>query len=144
MIKRTLATAFLMLSGILFLAHAVIPHHHHGNRICFVKSHCANDDPEGDQGNKSDNHTHDGEDGSAVCIFKDPAVVSSNQLTGGLKFIKQNSCQPGFLAFHPGLLPDTRVFHNPVIAYFDPVYRTGYFYTSPSLASPALRAPPAV
>jgi len=144
MVKRTAATAFLMLAGILFLAHAVVPHHHHGNRICFVKSHCANDDLSDDHRTGSDNHTHDGEDGSAVCIFKDPAVVSSNQLTYGLKFVIQNTSQPGFHAFHPVRLNDTRILHNPVIAYFDPVYRTGYFYTSPSLASPGLRAPPAV
>jgi hypothetical protein len=43
MIRRTAAKAILIMAGILFLAHAVVPHHHHGNLICFVKSHCDND-----------------------------------------------------------------------------------------------------
>lgn len=29
-----------MLAGLIFLAHTVIPHHHHGQKICFGTDHC--------------------------------------------------------------------------------------------------------
>ncbi len=44
MFKRSIAIAFLFFANIVLLAMAVIPHHHHGEAICFVKSHCEQED----------------------------------------------------------------------------------------------------
>jgi len=42
MIKR-LSILFMMMAIGTFLAHAIIPHHEHGEKICFEMSHCEND-----------------------------------------------------------------------------------------------------
>ncbi len=40
MIKRAIAISLLSIANIVLLAMAVMPHHHHGDVICFVSSHC--------------------------------------------------------------------------------------------------------
>jgi hypothetical protein len=143
MIKRTVATAFLILAGLLFLAHAVVPHHHHGNLICFTKSHCDNDNPGHDQGPAPDNHHHDGDEGSGHCVLKDPAVVSSNQITAGLKFIDKKSGQPGDDNIHYCLPVYTAIISVPELwsSLQSPPHAS--LYHSFSTASAGLRAPPA-
>lgn len=81
MLKRTTAYTFIILAGLLFLAHAVVPHHHHDNHICFVKKHCANDNLKDDHGtnDKSHSHSHDGDNDSDHCILKAPVVLGFNQ-----------------------------------------------------------------
>jgi hypothetical protein len=85
MIKRRAAASFLLLAGILFLGHAVVPHHHHGNLICFVKSHCTDEYPAGGHSSSPDSHHHDGQEGPDQCLLKDPVIVSSNQTGASLK-----------------------------------------------------------
>ena len=50
MFRRAVAISFLILANIVLLAVAVVPHHHHGDMICFATSHC--------------HHGHDGVDKS--------------------------------------------------------------------------------
>lgn len=144
MIKRAAAISFLILAGLLFLGHAVIPHHHHGNLICFVKSHCSGEEPAGDKGSTPDNHHHDGEDGTDQCLLKDPAIVSSNQTGESIKLIDQKISQPG-----KGNLINGLHVNEPLAPAADLWYSLSappdiFPYSSPSSPSSGLRAPPTV
>ena len=144
MIKRTAAASFLLLAGIIFLGHAVVPHHHHGNLICFVKSHCTDEYPAGDHGSSPDSHHHDGQEGPDQCLLKDPVIVSSNQTGAGLKITDLKGSQPFSESLFACLKTDdpwlqaTDLLHSlslpPVI----------FHYLSLSSCSPGLRAPPIV
>jgi len=144
MIKRTAAVTFLFLAGILFLAHAVVPHHHHGNLICFAKSHCENDGTEGDCENNPGNHHHDGGNGSGHCFLKDPVIVSSGQHAAGLKYMEKKCTQSGddhlqnILQVNVANIPAPDLQNS-----FSPP-PVKYFFNSLSSGSFGLRAPPAV
>ena len=43
MFKRLIAIPFLLLSSIVLLGIMMVPHHHHGEAMCFVASHCTHD-----------------------------------------------------------------------------------------------------
>jgi hypothetical protein len=141
MIKRTTAASFLILAGILFLGHAVVPHHHHGNLICFVKSHCTDEYPAGDHGSSPDSHRHDGQEGPDQCLLKDPVIVSSNQPGTGLKITNIKGSQPlsdNISACLPA--------NEPVLPATDPLHSLSvpqviFLCHSLSFHSPGLRAP---
>lgn len=144
MIKRKTAVAFLFLAGILFLTHAVVLHHHHGNFICYSKSHCEGENPAGNQGSGPDDHHHDNGSCNDHCVLKDPAVVGSTQNPSGLKVFEKKSGQTGSedlvgslgseYAVPPVTLLTCRSLHP----------ETGFVYTAPSSPSSGLRAPPSV
>ena len=144
MIRRTAAKAILILAGILFLAHAVVPHHHHGNLICFVKSHCDNDGTGNDHGNTPDNHNHDCENGTGHCVLKDPVIVSSGHHATGLKFIEKKFTQSGDDNLQNSLPVNVANIqaHDLQKSFSSPPVK--YFYNSLASASLGLRAPPAV
>ena len=57
---RFTATLFLMLANLMWLAHAVVPHHHHGNHICFVTQ----------GGHENHTHEHSSNDPTDCCSLK--------------------------------------------------------------------------
>ena len=144
MIKRKTACAFLFLAGILFLAHAVVPHHHHGNLICYAKSHCEGENPGDNHGSSPDDHHHASDGCDDHCVLKDPAVVSSIQNSAGLILPEKKNGQAGTddiiyslnleNADQSGPEPPCRSLHP----------SPGYVYTSISSPSAGLRAPPLV
>ncbi len=144
MIRRKTATAFLFFAGILFLAHAVVPHHHHGNLICFVKSHCEGENPSGNHGSSPDNHHHDNDGCDDNCVLKDPVIVSSNQPGNGNKLHDKEISHPGIDNLINGLQvtesgsPAGGLWHSlsapPTI----------FTYSCISLPCSGLRAPPQV
>jgi len=79
MIKRTAAIFLILFASLLLLAFAVIPHHHHHDQICFVKSHCENDDITENKDSNRDSHKHDCEGNFIGCMLQEPVVVPSNQ-----------------------------------------------------------------
>jgi hypothetical protein len=144
MIKRKTAAAFLVLAGILFLAHAVVPHHHHGNLICYAKSHCEGEDPAGNHESSPDNHHHDNDGCDVHCILKDPAVVGSILNSAGLKFVEKKSGHAGTDDITYCLsqdIPD-QLWPEPVRRSLHP--SPGFVYLSPTSPSTGLRAPPLV
>ncbi len=79
MTKRITATLFVLLATIVLLAHAVIPHHHHQNEICFEYSNCECDhDGENQEhkDHKSHNVPHDFQD----CILNQVVILPSNEI----------------------------------------------------------------
>ena len=144
MIKRKAVTSFLALAGILFLAHAVVPHHHHGNLVCFANSHCDYHGTESGHDNSPESHHHDGEDCSDHCILKDPVVLSSTQLTAGLKFFDKKCTPSGDDNLRSSWLADEA--KAPAVGLWyslsgPPVH---FLYSCFSSSSIGLRAPPAV
>ena len=79
MIKRTAAIFLILFANLLVLAFAVIPHHHHHDQICFVQSHCENDDITENKDSNRDSHKHDCEGNFIGCMLQEPVVVPSNQ-----------------------------------------------------------------
>lgn len=99
MLKRTIAYTFIIFAGLLFLAHAVIPHHHHDNHICFVNNHCANDNLKDEHGTNGKSHSHDGDSDSDHCALKAPVVLALNQIRTDFHFNNISSDNSG----HDGL-----------------------------------------
>ena len=75
LMKKTLAILFLLLANLAFLAHVVVPHHHHGNATCFVVSHCDDGDS---HSHDEPAHNHDHSEGSLCKIFQDIVPSGSN------------------------------------------------------------------
>jgi hypothetical protein len=40
MFKRTVGIGFMLLVNLFLLALTIVPHHHHGEAVCFVSAHC--------------------------------------------------------------------------------------------------------
>jgi len=86
MIKRYTAILIILLANTLILAHAVIPHHHHEDKICFTESHCDHEDHDN---NKNHEHDHDSDNEHVFCLLKQIVGVPVNHL-------KQDYKCPGF------------------------------------------------
>jgi hypothetical protein len=144
MIKRKAAVAFLFIAGILFLAHAVVPHHHHGNLICFAKSHCTDECPSGNRESSPDDHHHDNDGCEDHCVLKDPAVVSSTQNSAGLKIFEKKVSQSGTEDLLYCLNPENADQPVPRLNFKSLHPKAAFVYTSLSSPSSGLRAPPLV
>ena len=78
--KRLPALFFILLANIVFLAHAVIPHHHHDSEVCFESSHCQTHSESHEHSATEHNHNHDGENNAVYCILNQVFVVPSNHV----------------------------------------------------------------
>lgn len=143
MIKRITVTAFFILANVLFLAHAVIPHHHHYNQICFKNSHCQHDDYQDDPDTNQDDHSHDGEKNTDDCVLKEPIVVISNQWWTDFKFYSTTD-RSGLDDFHPYHLNNGIEFQIPSFQSLIYEQVDDSSYSSFVSASLGLRAPPVV
>lgn len=77
MIKRIAAYILLFTATIVLLADSFIPHHHHGDRICFENSHCCPDNHSVEFPIQS-NHNHNNEDDCGSCKLKQTIMLTSN------------------------------------------------------------------
>ncbi len=134
---------FLMLTSILLVAHAVVPHHHHNKQVCLEKSHCIHDEPEDDHGTKPVSHSHDGENNHDDCALKDPVVLTTNEWKPDFKFI-HSSERSVFDGSHENLLNNSTEWPIPLLSSY--VYEQVTDSLFPSIVSDShgLRAPPAV
>jgi len=78
MLKRHLASFFLLLVSMITLAHAIIPHHHHASLICVVNSHCDSDGEEHKHEAPLDDHKHEGANNPENCVLKQLIVLPNN------------------------------------------------------------------
>jgi len=132
-----------MLAGILLVAHAVIPHHHHNKQICLERSHCIHDDLKVEHGTNTGSHSHDGENSHDDCVLKIPVVVLSNQGKTDFRFINDTD-RSGLDVFHDNLVVISTEFPIPVLSSYVYERVTDSLYPSLVAASLGLRAPPAV
>lgn len=87
MIRKSITVFFILLANFVLLAHAVIPHHHHQNKVCIVGStYDTNseihkyDTNECEQDHKSENEADD-------CSLNQIVVVRSSQIRHEIKCI---------------------------------------------------------
>ncbi len=69
MIKRVTTISFILLALAILMAHTVIPHHHHKDKICTVRSHCQSEGEAHSHGTAEHKHKHDGNSNSENCPF---------------------------------------------------------------------------
>jgi hypothetical protein len=144
MIKRTTAYTFIILAGLLFLAHAVIPHHHHDNNICFVNKHCTNDNLKDEHGTNGKSHSHDEDDNSDHCILKTPIVLPVNQNNTDFNFSNRPNGNTGHDCFYYASLNSATLLKIPVLSPFIFEQSENFTYSSLVSDSVGLRAPPVV
>ena len=139
---RITANLFIMLAGILLVAHAVVPHHHHNKQICFERSHCIQDDFTHEHGTNPASHSHDGENNHDDCALNDPVVITTNEWKPDFKLI-QTSDRTGFDGLHLSLLNKSSGRLTPSLS--SCVYErvTDSLFPSAVPDSHGLRAPPA-
>ena len=144
MIKRTASIFLILFANIVLLAYAVIPHHHHHHQVCFVQSHCENDNDRGNKDSNGYSHKHDCEGYSADCILQEPVIVPSNQWKPEIKFvsgINDNSGNDDFQYHQASNLIKAFIPVSFNISTVPPENCTYSSYVSSSLG---LRAPPVV
>lgn len=138
--KRAIALSFLVLANMAILVHVVIPHHHHNNFvICFLTSHCTDDEEASGHPYDCNHHQHN-DDGTEECLLLTEMYIKidNNRSVVDLNF--HNDFQ------YPVLL----LLVNPIIKITDlenlPFRQTPYllsYYTEYIARSTGLRAPPA-
>ena len=67
MLKRATAISFLFLANIVLLAVTIVPHHHHGEMICFTASHCYGHEHDADCSHHEQQPSHTHDHGDANC-----------------------------------------------------------------------------
>lgn len=93
MMKKIVNILFLMLTT-LFVAHAVMPHHHHNSMICIERSHCADDKKAHEHSEETNQHQHDGNKDTQTCILKQIIITNLNNQTQ--KVCKCVNCNNNF------------------------------------------------
>jgi hypothetical protein len=144
MIKRTASIFLILFANIVLLAFAVIPHHHHHHQICFIQSHCGNDDDRDNKDSNGDSHKHDCEGYAAGCILQEPVVVPSNQWKPEIKFVNGINDNSGNDDFHYSLETNLIKAFIPVLYNIASVPLNNCSYSFHVSSSPGLRAPPIV
>ncbi|OQX72504.1 MAG: hypothetical protein B6D64_15035 [Bacteroidetes bacterium 4484_276] len=94
--NRLPALFFVLLANIVFLAHAVIPHHHHDSEVCFESSHCQSHNEPHEHGPAEHSHNHDGENKATYCILNQVFVVPSNHVKQECKCLDCDYSHPQF------------------------------------------------
>lgn len=67
---KKITSIFIITLITLFLAHALMPHHHHTDFICVESSHCQNDSKPHNHTANSNDHQHDGNEDVHACVLK--------------------------------------------------------------------------
>lgn len=76
-IKQHFGNFFLLLAGLIFSAHIVVPHHHHNEQICIGGSYCHSDIFAHSHNSCSQNHQHKG-DNTNTCVFQQSYTLPAN------------------------------------------------------------------
>ena len=74
MMKRSIAIFLLVLASAVWLAHAILPHHHHNSLVCLVTEHCQHDKDNHAHNPESNPHDHDN-NSSSHCVLNQSAIV---------------------------------------------------------------------
>ncbi len=144
MIKRTTAIVFVLLANLLYLAHAVVPHHHHNKLVCLGESQGLIHSNSSGHSHDNDSDNHDGKDNSDECILKELTALPSNEWKQELKFSANDYNPDDKIAFFNSSLFIGEDAFIPLILQFIPVHYINSsfsFYVSSSLG---LRAPPII
>lgn len=79
MLKKRIAIFLVLFATILLLAHAFVPHHHHQNHICLSAHYCKADCRDHQHGLPVDEHSHNSQSDSGLCVLKQAVFIPSHQ-----------------------------------------------------------------
>ena len=84
---KSLFFIILVLANINILAHNIILHHYHKNKICDENSHCQTHSEAHEHSNTDHDHEHDGESSVEHCISNQEFVIRSNRAKLDWKYL---------------------------------------------------------
>lgn len=144
MLKRSIAISLLVLASTVWLAHAILPHHHHNSMACLVTEHCRHDNDIHTHNPESGSHDHDNSK-SSNCTLNQSVIVPQSGLKG-YSGIAASPANGSYLDFIQAIVAYT---HS--IAFLSPKTHTVYLnsvstklYLASIGKSLGLRAPPEV
>lgn len=130
----------LLIAGLLFIAHAIVPHHHHVHQVCIESYDSQDHKSEHSHANEEQNDQNNNP-GNGNCIFNQFIVLPGNQM--------KNECDCSFITslhFHNYAF----IIADDLISRLHPVFWKTQFspdatvhYTSLKTNSLGMRAPPA-
>jgi hypothetical protein len=90
---------FIFMAGLIILAHAVVPHHHHDNIICIENTHCADDTSPHNHNYDNDHkdtgdHDHDCSHDVQTCFLNQFIPNQNNENQKILKYGNSNTIFP--------------------------------------------------
>ena len=139
---KPIAKLLIVLSGIVFLAHTLIPHHHHDKQVCIETDHCANHTQAYACDQEEPGHQHDSQNNPKPCCVGEFVPVLSKSTNKSSNY--QNSGHNNYPDFTCLLLHDNSRIPAPLAKVFDYEPEFVPFYTSLVCVSVGLRAPPVV
>lgn len=144
MLKRSIAIFLLMLASTVWLAHAILPHHHHNSQACLQTERCQHNKDYHAHTPESNSHDHD-HNTTSNCVLYQLAIVPQPILKANSGFPESPSIDTYF-DFIQAIVAYTHsiAFVSPKThtVYLNSVSKTLYLeYIGQSLG---LRAPPAV
>lgn len=144
MIKKLTALSFISIAVLLFLAHAVISHHHHNGQICIEDSHCESDCSNQKHGDDKNDHKHDGESSSICCVLKQDIILPTNYIYKESIVCTSLDIIPDFISWQTAI---TDIGHiNQLDLYISNklIYYTASLYSMLFSNGTGMRAPPIV
>lgn len=95
MIRKQTAFILVLIASFLYLAHAVIPHHHHAEHICFDLFHHARHS-EDHNCDKDSEHPSDNKSEREDCVIKDEVILPSKEIKEKLSYLEVSENLPDF------------------------------------------------
>jgi hypothetical protein len=139
------ASIFLiLLANIVFLAHALVPHHHHESQVCLESCSCHSDCSTHKHNTTAHNHNHDGSDCSENCVLKQTVVIPSNQFRQELKYAAGENHHSPYHNFHAVIINCEQLSFVPKIISIAQIPLIISSHSGFTPGSTGLRAPPAV
>ena len=146
MIKKRIAILFTLLANMVLLAHVIVPHHNHDNKVCIENTHeiCETNNDCIAKHEHDDDHEHNSEEESECCVLEQVVVIQPNQVK---QVLKRFSFQKNHFSFDDY----QAVFFDTGVKYFVPILATNIY--NPLITSYhihfvntaiGLRAPPIV
>lgn len=138
MMKNRIFSFFLATALVLYLLHAISPHHHHEQLICFNINHLdANSCTD-----EEHHHRHDASSSDECCILNVPVVLNDDDKHNLTEICNEDFQKP---ALDGSLNPDTGFVSEPTLTNIFPYYED-YFPDDrfAIINCGGLRAPPVV
>jgi hypothetical protein len=125
--KRIAAMSMVLIATVILVAHAVIPHHHHDQRVHLESGH-APDQADLPLQESPGTHHHHGVGGTTDCLLEISVRLPSNscrafatgKIAEGQSLSPVATLEPAYLAYHPpgtvcrSDIPESALFHSPV------------------------------
>lgn len=139
MINKIIAYSFILIAGIIILAHDIVPHHHHDETDAIEQSQTYSTNAEKDHHHDFPEHEHKQDD--YLFVIRQAFVLSPNlaRLLDNDDYCTGNNGLDYFFIFTPNFLyvyspPDHKI----------PIWEKPYYLPNSVIYTHSLRAPPTV